>query len=117
MFKVLIIKTSSLGDIIHTLPALEEASEHIPNISFDWVIEESFSEIPKWHHSVDKVIPFALRRFRKHPIEAIKSGEAGVFLSSLRERKYDYIIDAQGLFFKSALVSLIAKGTRCGFKK
>ncbi len=61
--KVLIVKTSSMGDIIHTLPALTDAGK---NISFDWVVEENFAEIPRWHPFVNKVIPVAIRRWRKN---------------------------------------------------
>ena len=63
--RVLIIKTSSLGDVIHTLPALTDAAHAIPGIRFDWVVEEGFAEIPSWHPAVDRVIPVAIRRWRK----------------------------------------------------
>ena len=63
--KVLLVKTSSLGDVIHTLPAITDATRAIPGITFDWVVEESFAEIPSWHPAVDKVIPVAIRRWRK----------------------------------------------------
>lgn len=63
--RVLIIKTSSLGDVIHTLPALTDAAHAIPGIRFDWVVEEGFAEIPSWHPAVDQVIPVAIRRWRR----------------------------------------------------
>ncbi|HTM63524.1 MAG TPA: lipopolysaccharide heptosyltransferase 1, partial [Gammaproteobacteria bacterium] len=63
--RVLLIKTSSMGDLIHTLPALTDAGKAIPGIRFDWMSEDSFSEIPQWHPLVDRVIPVALRRWRK----------------------------------------------------
>lgn len=113
--KVLLIKTSSLGDVIHALPAVSEAQKFLPSVSFDWVVEENFAEIPSWHNAVDKVIPIALRRFRHQIWRAIKSGELKNFWQDLRERPYDFIIDAQGLLLKSALVSLAAHGIRCGF--
>ena len=62
--KVLIVKTSSMGDVIHTLPALTDAQKAIPNIQFDWVVEEVFAEIPRWHSAVNRVIPVAIRRWR-----------------------------------------------------
>ena len=64
--KVLVVKTSSLGDVIHTLPALTDAAQSIPNISFDWMVEESFAEIPPWHPAVNKIIPMSWRRWRKN---------------------------------------------------
>ncbi|RLA01313.1 MAG: lipopolysaccharide heptosyltransferase 1, partial [Gammaproteobacteria bacterium] len=53
--RVLIIKTSSLGDVLHTLPAVTDASRHNPGIRFDWVVEEAFAEVPAWHAAVDDV--------------------------------------------------------------
>ena len=99
--RVLLIKTSSLGDVIHTLPALTDALRAIPTIRFDWVVEETFAEIPRWHPAVDQVIPVAIRRWRKHPIHAWRSGEWQAFKQRLHEQQYDLVIDAQGLL-KSA---------------
>ncbi|QDD91376.1 lipopolysaccharide heptosyltransferase I [Pseudomonas oryzihabitans] len=99
--RVLLIKTSSLGDVIHTLPALTDAARAIPGICFDWVVEEGFAEIPAWHPAVGQVIPVALRRWRKQPFSAWASGEWGEFKNRVREQAYDRVIDAQGLL-KSA---------------
>lgn len=63
--RVLIVKTSSMGDVLHTLPALTDAQQAIPGIQFDWVVEEGFAQIPSWHSAVDRVIPVAIRRWRK----------------------------------------------------
>lgn len=114
--RILIIKTSSLGDVIHTLPALTDASLANPECQFDWVVEESFSEIPHWHPAVNRVIPVALRRWRKNWRLAIKSGQVMDFIKQLRQQHYDAIIDAQGLF-KSVLLSLCARGSRHGFDR
>ena len=62
--RVLIVKVSSLGDIIHTLPAVTDAYRAHPNLSFDWVVEENFTEVPSWHPAVNNVIPIAIRRWR-----------------------------------------------------
>lgn len=114
--KVLIVKTSSLGDLIHTLPALTDAKQSLPNISFDWVAEESFAEIPGWHLAVDRVIPIALRRWRKSLISSVCRGEIFSFLKKLRHQQYDLIIDVQGLI-KSAVVARMARGVSCGYSK
>jgi len=111
--RVLIIKTSSMGDVIHTLPALTDAARAIPGISFDWVVEESFAEIPAWHPCVNKVIPMALRRWRKNLASAKTWREYYAFYKALRAERYDLIIDAQSLV-KSAVISLLAKGKRGG---
>ncbi len=63
--RVLIVKTSSMGDVLHTLPALTDAQQAIPGIKFDWVVEEGFAQIPSWHAAVERVIPVAIRRWRK----------------------------------------------------
>jgi heptosyltransferase I len=110
---ILIIKTSSLGDVIHTLPALTDAHARHPHLHFDWVVEEHFREIPAWHPAVNRVITVALRRWRHHPYRAWRSGEWRDFTRQLRQQKYDYIIDAQGLL-KSACLSRWATGIRCG---
>lgn len=55
--RVLIVKTSSMGDVLHTLPALTDAQQAIPGIQFDWVVEEGFAQIPSWHSAVNRVIP------------------------------------------------------------
>lgn len=112
--KVLIVKTSSMGDIIHTLPALTDAGKMIPGITFDWVVEEAFAEIPAWHPLVNKVIPVALRRWRKQLMTRKTWQEWNNFRNVLRATSYDLIIDAQGLL-KSAFITLNAKGNRVGF--
>jgi heptosyltransferase-1 len=112
--RVLIVKTSSMGDVIHTLPALTDAGKAISTISFDWVVEENFSEIPRWHPLVKEIIPVALRRWRKTIFTKKTHQEWQAFRQRLRATHYDLIIDAQGLL-KSAFLALNAKGKRCGF--
>jgi heptosyltransferase-1 len=111
--KVLLIKTSSLGDVIHTLPALTDAVQAVPGIRFTWLVEEAYAEIPSWHPGVGRVIPVALRRWGRHPLQAVQSGEWRAFRRQLADTLYDRVIDAQGLL-KSAWLALLAKGIRCG---
>lgn len=112
--KVLIIKMSSMGDLIHTLPALTDAQRAIPHIKFDWLVEASFAEIPAWHPAVNKVIPVDLRLWRKNIRTAIRSGAIINFIKNLRSTNYDLVIDAQGLL-KSALLTKFARTKRsCG---
>lgn len=114
--KVLIIKTSSLGDVVHTLPALTDAALSIPDIQFDWVVEEGFAQVPSWHARVNKVIPVALRRWRKSPLKARASGEWSGFKHDIGSVDYDAVIDAQGLL-KSAWLCRYSKGERYGLDK
>ena len=109
--RVLLIKTSSLGDVIHTLPALTDAAAAIPGIQFDWVVEEGFAEIPAWHPAVAEVIPVAIRRWRKNLLATWKGGEWAGFKRRLREGRYDLVIDAQGLL-KSAWLTRLLRGSR-----
>jgi len=111
--RILVVKTSSMGDVIHTLPAIEDAKKAIPGIKFDWVIEEGFKEIPAWHDSVNEVIPIAVRRWRKSLLKGFFSGEIASFFRNLRAKHYDLIIDAQGLV-KSAIPAKLAKGPVVG---
>lgn len=111
--RVLVIKTSSLGDVIHTLPALTDAARAVPGVVFDWVVEESLAEIPRWHRAVDRVLPVALRRWRKGWFASATRAERAAFLESLTERTYDTVIEAQGLV-KSAWIALQSRGPRHG---
>ena len=111
--KVLIVKTTSMGDVIHTLPALTDAGQHIPNIRFDWVVEKPFAEIPALHPLVDQVIPVQIRQWRKHWLQSLRSDDWKRFRQQIKAKDYDVVIDAQGLV-KSALIARMAKGERYG---
>lgn len=114
--RVLLIKTSSMGDVIHTLPALTDARRAIPDIEFDWVVEEGFAEIPAWHPAVAQVIPVAIRRWRKSPLKTMRSGEWKKVRQRLKSTRYDLVIDAQGLL-KSALLTRYAQGPVVGLDR
>lgn len=105
--KVLVIKTSSLGDVIHTLPALTDAARALPGIRFDWLVEENFAEIPAWHPAVDRVIPVALRRWRRSVLRTWLAGEWKAMTHQVRLAHYELAIDAQGLV-KSAILTRYA---------
>lgn len=117
---VLLIKTSSLGDVIHALAAVTDAASVFPDIRFDWVVEEAFAEIPTWHPAVDRVIPVALRRWRRQGLSgwraARRSGEWAAFRQAVQQRQYDLVLDAQGLL-KSAWLTRLALGPVAGFDR
>ncbi|MGH8355696.1 MAG: lipopolysaccharide heptosyltransferase I, partial [Pseudomonas sp.] len=114
--RVLLVKTSSLGDVIHSLPALTDAARAIPGIQFDWVVEEGFAEIPAWHPAVARVLPVAIRRWRKNLWQTLASGEWRRFKRRVRETKYDLVIDAQGLL-KSAWLTRYARAPVAGLAR
>ena len=111
--RVLIVKVSSLGDIIHTLPAVTDARRARPDIVFDWVVEENFVEVPKWHPAVDRVIPVAFRRWRKTPLRSLGGIEFKKFNDEINREHYDLVIDAQGLI-KSGVISRMSRGLTVG---
>ena len=112
--RILIIKMTSLGDVVHMLPALTDAAARLPGLSVDWIVEENFAAIPELHPAVGRITPIALRRWRKTPLSASVRREIGSFTASLRKERYDLIIDSQGLI-KSAAVGMLARGVRCGY--
>lgn len=114
--RVLLVKTSSLGDVVHTLPALTDAQRALPGITFDWVVEEAFADIAAQHPAVNRVIPCALRRWRKSLWRTWRSGEWKNFKAALRAQQYDLVLDAQGLV-KSAFVTRLGRGEKVGLDK
>lgn len=115
--RVLLVKTSSLGDVIHTLPALTDAARAIPGIQFDWVVEEGFAEIPAWHPAVARVIPVAIRRWRKNLWQTLRNGEWRRFKQRLKEVDYDLVIDAQGLLKSAWLTRYVGKTPVAGLDR
>lgn len=114
--KVLLIKTSSLGDVFHTLPAVQDAFQQCPDIEFHWVVEEGFRDIPTWHPAITKVIPVAWRRWRKSLQSKATRSEMKAFFKALRSEEYDAVLDAQGLI-KSAIFTRMARGPRYGLDR
>ena len=114
--RTLIIKTSSLGDVLHTLAAVSDAAAQHPEMRFDLVVEEAFAEVPGWHAAVDEVIPVALRRWRHRPFHVLRLGEPQAAMRQIRQREYDQVIDAQGLM-KSAVMTRLARGPRTGLDR
>ena len=114
--KILLIKTSSLGDVFHTLPAVEDAYRALPGVEIDWVVEEAFAAIPAWHPAVNDVIPVAWRRWRKNLFSKAVRAEMKAFRQRLQSTDYDIVLDAQGLL-KSAVITRMARGPRYGLDK
>jgi heptosyltransferase-1 len=111
--RILLIRLSSLGDVIHTFPAVTDLRRALPGVALDWVVEEAYVPLARLHPGVTRVMPFALRRWRRGP-GAAAWREAAAFRGELREHAYDAILDTQGLL-KSAVVAWLARGPVYGF--
>ncbi len=112
--RILLVKTSSLGDVIHNLPVVSDIRRHLPGAVVDWCVEESFAAIPRLHPGVEEVIPLALRRWRKALFMERTWQEVVTFRRQLQNATYDAVIDTQGLL-KSALVASRARGPVSGY--
>ena len=113
MKKILLVKTSSLGDVVHNLPVASDIRAAVPAAEIDWVVEESFAPIPRMHPAVARVLPVAIRRWRTGFLGAGVRDDIRAFMRELKRQPYDAIIDTQGLV-KSALVACAARGMRHG---
>jgi heptosyltransferase-1 len=116
MKRALLIKLTSLGDLIHALPALSDARRAHPELEFDWAIDENFQEIATWHPAVKNVFTTNHREWREALAHPSTMGSVSRFIAQLKATGYDLVIDGQGNF-KTALLSLFANGPRAGFDR
>ncbi len=114
MHSILLVKTSSLGDVVHNLPVASDLRTRFPEAAIDWVVEEGFAAIPRLHPAVRRVIPVAVRRWRRALLCAATWREMAAFRDELRREAYDVVLDTQGLA-KSALIARLARGRRAGY--
>ena len=112
--KVLIVKLSSLGDVIQTTPVVNDLHRCVPDVRVDWVVEEGFADLLSRVQGLDRVIPCAQRRWRKTPFAADTRQAWRAFWQTLQAQSYDAVIDFQGLI-KSAYIARGAKLTASGF--
>ncbi|KGM41067.1 hypothetical protein JY96_16150 [Aquabacterium sp. NJ1] len=112
--RILIVKTSSMGDVVHAMPAISDIANALPDAQVDWVVEKSFASIPLQHRAVNRVIPLQWRKWRK----SLRSPETRAAIRTWRmemaREPYDLIIDMQGLL-KSALFACFARGPVAGY--
>lgn len=111
--RILIVRTSSLGDLVHMLPAISDIARHVPDAEIDWIAEEAFAEIPGWHPAVNEVIKVAHRRWRKAWWSSQVRAERHALKERLRAKQYDIVLDMQALL-KSAWLVRQARGVRHG---
>jgi len=116
MRRILFVKTSSLGDVVHHCPAVSDAARQAPAAEIHWVVEEPFADVARMHRAVKRVFPVALRRWRRSLWNPAVWSEIGRFRAALGEQPYDAVVDSQGLL-KSALVCAAANGTKHGLDR
>lgn len=114
--RILIVRTSSLGDLVHMLPAISDIAKHVPGAQIDWIVEENFAEIPAWHPAVHEVIPVAHRRWRKHWWSPQTRAERAELRKNLDARQYDVVLDMQALM-KSVWLVRQTHGKRHGLDR
>ncbi len=112
---ILIIKLSAVGDVVHSLPFLEVLRDRFPSAMIDWVVEEDASGIVESHPEIDRLIIFPrkswLKRFIKKSEYIGVGKEVTKFLKELKSRRYDIVVDLQGLL-KSGILTFLANGKR-----
>ena len=111
--RILIVKMSSMGDIIHNMPLIHDIKQQHPDAVIDWLVEEAFVELVRLNPLVNQVIAIALRRWKKNVFAVQTWHEISAFKKRLRDNEYDYILDTQGLI-KSALMAALALGKSYG---
>ncbi len=116
MPNILLIKTSSLGDVVHNLPVVSDIRARFPSARIDWVVEEAYRDIVGMHPGVRREIPVALRRWRGNPFKGAHWREFGHYRQALSGVRYDCVIDTQGLI-KSAFLARAASGTHHGYAR
>ncbi len=112
--RVLIIKTSSMGDVVHALPAISDMARAIPGIQIDWLVEKSFAAMPQQHRAVQRVITLQWRKWRKSLRTPDTQAAIRSWRAEMGQHRYDLIIDLQGLL-KSAAFACFAQGRRAGY--
>lgn len=118
--RILLVKTSSLGDVIHSLPVATDLARRFPGLTLDWVVEESFGDLPRLHPAVRRVLPVAVRRWRTQLLAPATWAEMRDFRTALTAETYDAVLDIQGLL-KSGLIAAQARlavgGHRYGYSR
>ena len=112
--RALLVKTSSLGDVIHNLPVASDIRAKVSGAVMDWVVEEGFAALPRMHPAIRRVIPVSIRRWRAALSSPATWRELRDFKHALGEASYDVVLDTQGLI-KSALIARFARGKHCGY--
>src|SRR5471032_1174844 len=111
---ILLVRVSSLGDVLHNLPMVADIAGHFPDANIDWVVDEGYVSLVRLNTRVRTIIPFALRRLRKSLGKPGTRAEIKAFFRTLRQQEYDYVFDTQGLLKTGIIMGAarVAKGGR-----
>ena len=116
MENILLVRTSSMGDLIHTWPALTDLARQRPGSHVSWLAEEAFTDIAALHPSIERVLPIAWRRWRKHCLSPQTWREIGELRQQLRAGRFGLVLDSQGLL-KSAIPARWAQAPVAGYDR
>ena len=116
MSSLLVVRPSSLGDVVHALALVADVVRARPGIAIDWVAEPAFADLPALCPDVRSVVPFALRRWRHAPFDRKTWREIAGFHRELRATRYDVILDLQEQI-KGGVIARTARGEAHGFDR
>ncbi|MFV0035323.1 lipopolysaccharide heptosyltransferase I [Neisseria meningitidis] len=114
--KILLVRLSSMGDLIHTLPAIEDLARQCPDVELHWLCEAGFADIARLHPFVKKIHVMKWRQWRRHLFQSETWQEIGCLKQTLRQEAFDFVLDSQGLI-KSACFAKMAKSPIYGLDK
>ena len=103
--KILIVKTTSMGDVVHAVPVIADIRKHFPEAKIDWLAEDVFADIPRLTKGVDEVLVCSVRKWKKSLLNSETRKQISALKSALRQKKYDLVIDLQGLIKSAVLAS------------
>lgn len=116
MHKILILKFSALGDVVHTLPVAATLRKSLPDSHISWMVEERFQDILQGNPDIDEVIPLRTKVWRKN-WNAKSLNEILDTIKTLRQHKFDLVLDLHGLFKSSIIARLSGAPNRVGFHR
>ena len=114
--RVLVVKLSSLGDVVHNMPAITDLARHRPSAHVAWAVEEAYVDLVRLHPAVAEAFAVPLRALRGRPLAPGRWRRLAATRSAMRRERWDYVIDTQGLL-KSAFISRLARGASFGMDR
>jgi heptosyltransferase-1 len=111
--RILFVKLSSLGDVVHHLPAVTDLAEHRPGAHLAWAVEEGYADLVKLHPAISEAIPVSLRSIRRNPLAAAPWKRMAAARRAMGRGRWDFVVDTQGLV-KSAMLASMAPGSAFG---